>query len=87
MTDEECPEEKKFRQRMERFAADPAEVRRSPIRLSIDPRGETSFTAVARCAYNSDRTYSHRKITNRSTMMCRGSKENLSLVETQTVAE
>lgn len=87
MTDEECPEEKKFRQRMERLAADPAEVRRSPIRLSIDPRGETSFTAVARCASNSDRTYGHREITNRSTMMCRGSKENLSPVETQTVLE
>ena len=82
-----CPEERKFRQRMERFAADPADVRRSPIELSIDPPGETVFRMVARCASGGRtaielRRYRHRQTADRSTVrraavlkkICRSSK-------------
>lgn len=47
MTDEGCREGKKFRQRMERPEAELADVRRSPIGLLIDPRGEQRSERMA----------------------------------------
>ena len=65
----------------------------SPIELSIDPRGETVFRMVARCASGGRTAIELRRYHHRQTVesidreACRSSKENLSLVETRIVLE